>query len=244
MREAAAIVVLTDDARQIVMSRKEYQGAPVHVIPCSVNLSKFDFDQDAREAVRRELGVETGEVLLVYTGSTGAVYRTDQIFRVHATASSRGLKTRLLFLGKHDHSRLVREGQTHSAGLTPEDVLVRSVAHHEVSRYLSAADLGACFLVTSFSSLGVSATKVGEYLCCGLPVLANAGIGDIDNIIHEGDNGFVVRDFSDRSVEALVEAIPALMKTDRRAIRSRARELYDLERAIDRYEAIYQALKS
>jgi glycosyltransferase involved in cell wall biosynthesis len=242
LKEAAAIVVLTNDAKQVVLSRSEYSGAPVYVVPCSVDLKKFKYERQTRETIRLALGVAEDEILLVYAGSSGSVYRTDVIFMVHAAAKRKGHRIKLLLLGKHDAGKLYEGGRAISPDLRPDDVMTKLVPHGEVANYLSAADFGACFLATTFSSLGVSATKVGEYLCCGLPVLTNSGIGDILEIVINKENGFVLPDFSENNVEKLIDAMPSLLRADRSEIAHQARQIYDLEKALDVYDSIYGAM--
>ena len=47
-----------------------------------------------------------------------------------------------------------------------------------VPQYLGCADLGLALRQPNFSAHSVAPIKLGEYLMCGLPVVATAGIGD------------------------------------------------------------------
>jgi hypothetical protein len=49
-------------------------------------------------------------------------------------------------------------------------VVIRTFTPQEVPSNLAAADLGLCFYQDSFSNRAFQATKLGEYLLCGLAV--------------------------------------------------------------------------
>ena len=81
-------------------------------------------------------------------------------------------------------------------GVPKDAYLVRRVPHHEVPEYLRAADIALSFIKPSYSKLASSPTKIAEYLASGLPIICNAGIGDLDVLI-EGDRvGVLVREFN------------------------------------------------
>ena len=57
-------------------------------------------------------------------------------------------------------------------------VTTLTVPAQAVPQYLGCADLGLALRQPSFSMQAVAPIKLGEYLLCGLPVVATAGIGD------------------------------------------------------------------
>ena len=65
------------------------------------------------------------------------------------------------------------------AGLPEQSVIVRSVEALEVPSFIGAADLGLAFIDQSFAMQAVSPIKVGEYLLCGVPVLATRRVGEV-----------------------------------------------------------------
>ena len=92
--------------------------------------------------------------------------------------------------------------------------------------------------------MGSSAIKVAEYLACGLPVLVNAGLGDVASAVRELDAGHVLADYSDgelRTAAARVLELATSESASRNARRLAERD-YDLEKATDAYAAIYRRL--
>ena len=78
----------------------------------------------------------------------------------------------------------------------PADYVITRAKPDEVGRYLAGVDFALCFYQPKFSEIAASPTKVGEYLGAGLPVVATAGIGDLDALVEGHDVGVLVDDFS------------------------------------------------
>jgi hypothetical protein len=49
--------------------------------------------------------------------------------------------------------------------------------------------------------MACSPTKIAEYLAAGLPVISNAGIGDIDRTLCAGNVGLVLEEMNSRAYE-------------------------------------------
>lgn len=238
-RQAAAIVVLSEEAEQAVKTSSDFGGGRVSVIPCSVDITHFTPMPDKRDAMRQALGLDRSELVLAHLGSTGPVYRIDAAYRLLDRLKHLGYSCKLLLLGDHDISAHVRHACSIGCSVTDGDFRTRRVPHSEVPMHLSAADFGLTFCIQEFSSLGVSATKTGEYLACGLPVISNNGIGDIDKIIEGGLNGLVLKDFSDRQILAAATQIGNGNFDSAEEIRDRAAPLFNIDRAIDLYDDLY-----
>ncbi len=58
--------------------------------------------------------------------------------------------------------------------------------------YLRLMDLGLFFIKVCFSKKGASATKMGEFLATGIPVVINDGVGDSGRIVREHRAGVVL----------------------------------------------------
>ncbi|HEX8292532.1 MAG TPA: hypothetical protein VF570_12295, partial [Pyrinomonadaceae bacterium] len=101
------------------------------------------------------------------------------------------------------------------------------------------------FIRACYSKLSSSPTKIAEYLAAGLPVVTNAGIGDVDEVI-EGDRvGVVLRDFDDESFTRALAGVEALRAEGDLAGRARAsaERRFDIERVGGaKYRRLYRRL--
>ena len=123
--------------------------------------------------------------------------------------------------------------------------LVRRVPHCEVPEYLRAADIALSFIKPSYSKLASSPTKIAEYLASGLPIICNAGIGDLDELI-EGDRvGVLVREFNAGHYEHALRMVDGLILEGQVSSRCRASAAsrFDLESiGGERYCRLYHRL--
>lgn len=242
LERSTAIVVLTQDAKDVIAGHPNFGGSRIEVIPCSVNQEVFVPQRDERASQRAEYNIDPDDLVLAYLGSSGPLYCIDVVLKLMVRLKALGCPVRLLFLGEHKIADYV--SQANSLGLALKDADFRSykVPHHQVPLALSASDFGISLRIPTFSSLGVSATKVGEYLACGLPVITSKGIGDIEKIIEEGKSGVVLKDFSDDEIGRAARMIAAGKFSEIDQIREKARRIFDLDQASRQYDEIYRYL--
>jgi glycosyltransferase involved in cell wall biosynthesis len=239
-------VVLTERARQILFganSGSDLRGRPVEVIPCCIDPERFrQADEASRERLRRELKVEDRRVV-IYVGALGGWYLTDEMADFMATAHRQDAATYSVILSQSDPELIT--DRLHRRGVAEGDFLVRQVAPADVPRYIRAADIALSFIKSCYSKQSSSPTKIAEYLAGGLPIICNAGIGDVDEVIESDGVGFVIREFSEAAYLEALEAVEALRREGDLAERCRtsARRRFDLERVGGaRYRRLYQRL--
>lgn len=210
LKESDGFVVLTEKAREILFpgskeSGSDANGRPVEVIPCCVDIERFDAVTDTvRNEMRRKLGVE-GRKVLVYVGSFGGWYLTDEMFDLFAAARDADPNIFVMILTQRQADLATQRMLDNGFG--ENDFLVRTVSPVEIPGYLNAADLAVSFIKNCYSKQASSPTKNAEYLAAGLPVIANSGVGDVDSLIL-GDGVGVVIDTFDR--ESYLNAIAGL----------------------------------
>jgi glycosyltransferase involved in cell wall biosynthesis len=216
IRRSDAIVVLTENARQALATAR-----PMEVIPTCVDVDRF------AHATRADLGLG-GRVVFVYAGSLGGYYLTRETAELLEVARARDPRTFALVL-THSASEAISK-ELESRGFTRDDYHVIRVAPEEMPAYLAAADVGVAVIEPSFARRAMSPTKFAEYLAAGLPVIASAGIGDLDQHIEEGRVGALLRRHDRAAYAEALGAIEELRRDPALAERCRgvARARYDL----------------
>jgi glycosyltransferase involved in cell wall biosynthesis len=243
---ADAFVVLTEKAREILFPGRadaDEKGRPVEVIPCCVDFKRFRAaDETSRDELRRELGLE-GRRVVVYVGSFGGWYMAEETARFMALAHRQEPKTFALVLTQTPPEPIA--ARLRELGVPEDSFRVGRAAPSDVPKYLKASDIAVSFIRACYSKLSSSPTKIAEYLAAGLPVVANAGVGDVDEVI-EGDRvGVVLRDFDDESFTRALEEVEALRAEGDLAARAResAERRYDIERVGGaKYRRLYARL--
>jgi glycosyltransferase involved in cell wall biosynthesis len=107
-------------------------------------------------------------------------------------------------------------------GIPETSYLIRQVPPRDIPRYLRAADLAVSFIKPSYSKQASSPTKIAEYLASGLPVVCNAGVGDLDEIIEGDQVGSLVRGLDDGHYYRALSEVEELARDDGLASRCRA----------------------
>jgi glycosyltransferase involved in cell wall biosynthesis len=239
-------VVLTKKAREILFPGYDDSDAsdaatrPVEVIPCCVDMSRFDAaDRLSRDAVREELGV-VGRRVFAYVGALGGWYLTDETADVLAAAHREAASTFSLVLTQ-SRPEIIAD-VLRARGVADENFLIRKVSPAEVPRYLKAADVAVSFIKPCYSKLSSSPTKLAEYLASGLPVICNAGVGDVDELVEGERVGIILRELNEDAYRKALEEVEALRREGDFAERCRevAVRHFDLERVGgERYLRLY-----
>jgi glycosyltransferase involved in cell wall biosynthesis len=124
------------------------------------------------------------------------------------------------------------------------DYLVTRVSPSEIPEYLNASDVAISFVKSSFSTLSRSPTKIPEYLACGLPIIANAGVGDVDALISDNSVGRLIDGFTDNDYLIALDTIDSLGEDGDRC-REIARCKFDLTAVGgESYRRLYRNLLS
>ena len=242
LRGADHIVSLTEAGKAQLLTRPELAVAPppITVIPCCVDFSHFALaDATTRQAARDRLGLEADDPLLAYLGSLGSWYMLDEMLDFFTVYASRQPKARFLFVTA-DPPEPIRAAAL-ARGVDPEQLIIVAATRDEVPQLLAAADLGIFFIRPVFSKTASSPTKMGEMLAVGLPIVTNAGVGDVGPMVDDMGCGVAVERFDDASYAAALDRLLAVAGTPQQR-RQRALPWFDVVLGIERYDRAYRDL--
>lgn len=246
LRVSDAFVLLTEKARDIVFpgcSETDHLGRPIEVIPCCVDFERFQTaEQASRESLRAELKL-TGRRVIVYLGSFGGWYMTDEMTDFLAVAHNQDPDTFSMILTQSPREMVIE--RMSSRRIEQNNFSVAQVTPGEVPRYLRAADIAISFIKPCYSKQSSSPTKIAEYLASGLPVVCNTGVGDLDKLIEENRVGALLREFTPQAYLQALNEVDAMRGDETLAERLRgvARQEFDLVGVgRTRYRRLYRRL--
>jgi glycosyltransferase involved in cell wall biosynthesis len=222
--ESDSIVSLTHSARKHLEATANIANK-ITVIPCSVDLQLFDpsvIETEHKSKLRRELGIQPDDFVLTYLGSLGTWYMHAEMMDFFKHLKKLKPTAKFLILTPDIKSVAVAD-----------DVIARAVPRNEVPLYTSISNAAIFFIKPSFSKKASSATKMGEVMALGLPIVTNEGWGDID--FFTGVNDAIVL-WNEKAAGKIIGNF------DSQKIRACARKYLSLEKAIDAYAKIYQEL--
>jgi len=115
---------------------------------------------------------------------------------------------------------------------------------HRVHEALQAQTVSVMFFTEGLSKLGSSPTRMGEALGCGIPVVANAGVGDVARVITGYRVGVLVADAGEAAMTAALAELDALMQEPGLARRCRqaAEKLFSLRVGTEAYRTLYNEI--
>jgi glycosyltransferase involved in cell wall biosynthesis len=247
MTAADGFVVLTERAREILFPElsdtgRDSAGRPVEVIPCCVDLHRFEpANDDSRKELRGKLGIGN-RLAVAYIGSFGGWYMAEETADFFGALKNKKSDAFAMILTQSEPSMI--EPLLRKNGYSDGDFVIRRVSSEDIPRYLSAADSAVSFIKPCYSKQASSPTKNAEYLACGLPIAVNDGIGDTTELITADRTGVVVQEFTEAAYLQAVDELDKLME-DRESLgktcRESARRRFDLETVgAVRYNRLYR----
>ncbi len=205
---------------------------PTTVIPTCADLSRFKPQGDP----------DTG-LVLGYVGSVGTWYLFDQVLAAFRQLIELRPDARLLVINRNDHA-FVRE-RLQVGGVPKEAVEIAAATHAEVPAQMARMNAGIFFYKPCFSRTACAPTKLGEFLGCGIPCLANVGVGDMAEILEADGVGVAISNFEPAPVRAGLYRLLSMItepNTRERCIAS-AHARFSLDEGVRCYEAIYRSFE-
>jgi N-acetyl-alpha-D-glucosaminyl L-malate synthase BshA len=186
----------------------------------------------SRQQVRRDLGLDDGQVMVIHLSNLRPLKRVDLLLEVAARMRPRDA-FKLVILAGDDFAPFA--GDVQRLGLNDRVVVRERV--DDIEEYLQASDLGLFTSETESFCLAIL-----EVMWFASPSIAT-NVGGIPEVIEDNVTG-ILTPFGD--VDALVGAAEALIQDPARramfgqAAQQRARKYFSADVIIPRYEALYR----
>jgi D-inositol-3-phosphate glycosyltransferase len=185
-RECDRVIASTMRGQYFLNEKYQVPLEKIKVIPCGVNMETFQ-PMDKLKA-RKELGLRDGKIILF----VGRIERLKGINRlIQAMPYLKDHRPTLLIAGEDGN----RQGEINNLKILAAELAVADsvffpglIDYSRLPFYYNAADV--CVLPSYYESFGLVPL---ESLACGTPVITT-DVGDLRNIIHEGETGFILLD--------------------------------------------------
>lgn len=197
----SAVIVCAERERQYLTELYHADPDQVWVIPCGVNLDRFQpLDRDA---ARRRLGIGSEEKVILYVGRLDPLKGLEQLIEAFASLHEIPWRTLLIAGGSSDDPEALRLRTCAERFQAADRVLFAGrVPQSILPLYYSAADVAV--IPSRYESFGLVAL---EALACGTP-LAATRVGAMERLIPSPRFGRVVPDASPtRLARALQEVL-------------------------------------
>jgi glycosyltransferase involved in cell wall biosynthesis len=234
LKNAAVIVSLTEAA--VGYLEKEYPSElakqKLVVIPTCADLDRFFPD----------LGKKSDTPVYGCLGTVlSGWFRLDWLKIFFSELSSHDEKAKFEIISRDDPSEILKR-------FGHDEILISrlkifSMPSHDVHSAIQGQSASVMFYAGGeVSELGRSPTRMAEILGCGLPVIANPGVGDVAKIIEKYRVGVLVREGTREAMRRAINELDELWKDPALSTRCRqaAEEVFSLETGTQAYKEIYQ----
>lgn len=247
IQSAEKVVCLTHKAKEILarwyLHDVSHPERHFQVIPCCADFQHFDVSRLSYAdllAARQRAGVEPDDFVLLYLGSLGPDYLLPQLMALFRQVLAVRPSARFVFVSNNGQELV--NAECDAQGVARGKIRFLSADRKDIPALISIANLSAVFIRADLSKAGCSPTKLAELFACNVPVIANAGVGDMDAIVSLRKNGsIVVHDFAAATLRAAVEQVIEYQKATTVNIRENSRE-FALDEGVARYAAVYKEL--
>jgi glycosyltransferase involved in cell wall biosynthesis len=237
MRRAAGrlvdvFVAVSQPTAQVAVERRECRADRLRVVPNGIDLDRFRPDDDARRAIRRELGIPDGAFA---AGTVGRLWpEKGHAYLIRSLAPVLGDRFHLVITGEGPE----RERLTAQIAALPSPSSVHLTGNRrDVPRLLAALDV---FALTS-NSEGLPLV-IPEAMAAGLPVVATR-VGGIPQVVEEGTTGFLVEYGDEDGLRGRLVALDADRQLARQCGemgRERSLDRYSSRRMVSDYLTLYR----
>ena len=236
------VVVLTHKVVNEIIKLGATKKSNITVIPCCANYNHFHLSTETHKInARISLSIPADAFVLGYLGSTGKMYMLDKFFQLFVMATKNRTNCHALLITP-DTDRLKQLMNRHVTHNLLKHVHIKSATHDQVPTLLPAIDVMVSFILPSNARMGTSPTKMAESFASGIPVVANTGVGDVQQIVDLLDGGWVVDALSEDELMETVENLDIISAKGGKRLRDVSRPILGLDFAAKSYRSVYEKL--
>lgn len=234
LKSSAAIVTLTNASIPKIYDMCR-DIPPIHVIPTCVNHSNF--------LIKNKSSIKRSTIRIGYIGSLGTWYLLSEILDFYIILRKYCKDSELVFINQNDEYLITSE--IAKKNLQDANISIIKSEYLNVSNHINSFDFGLCFIKNSSSKIASFPTKFAEYLACGVPVIANPGVGDIQEIMQQNSIGFLLNKFDSDDYDSLCREIVNIYGTDNYTKMSLncvdvSKSLYNVDVGVKKYINCYE----
>lgn len=243
LNEADAIVSLTHTAAYEIASWKNFKGVPIDVIPCCADLTLFSaksIQLEQKQALRSELEINHDAFVLSYLGSLGTWYMLAEMLDFFKVLLEYKPNAVFLFITGDNPDEILRAAAERC--IVADRIVIKSSARTDVPLYASLSQISVFFIRPTSSKKASSPTKMGELMAGGIPLIVNAGVGDVEQIMKDGGNGRIIQNFTASEYHNVCRELDMILSENPERTALCAQKWYSLEQGIARYASIYNRI--
>lgn len=230
------IVVLTSKVKLKILMETSQLDKNISVIPCACDYNLFSLSPAPKN-------IKDETITLGYLGSIGPAYRFDFFLDILSYCIKQNFPIKALVVTNNLREANFQISNYKESGLS-NFISIKQTSREKIPSFIHKMDYLLSFYKNFRSIKGTSPVKISEALACGVPIIANSGIGDIEIILKELNAGIVISDYSQQGLNEAFLQITSKNNFNRERIRESSRKFFDLDEANLKYKEAYMRLSN
>lgn len=212
------ITAVSEALKEYLITSYSIKPYKIIITPCLAG-SDFQYNESVRDEIRKEFNLSSDDLLIVFSSGGTANWQNNEPL---TWLAGKGFK--VLNLSKREISH--------------KNIINKFVNYSEMPAYLNAADAAIIWRDKSIVNKVASPVKFSEYICCGLPVIANKNVNMINEYIKTHGCGLLIDGFE----EADSNRINELKRMDRKNISDTGILNFGIDAIADKYISSYTSM--
>jgi hypothetical protein len=243
-KSANAVVSLTHAGKKIIEKWPYMQSIKtnISVIPCCADFNHFTkerIDTTVKEQLKQELKIGPNDFIISYLGSIGSWYMLPEMLDFFKVFLKNKPESKMLFISRDNPEMIYKEAN--EKNIERDKIIIRGATRELVPTLLSLSNVSLFFIKPVYSKQASSPTKLAEILGMEIPVIANAGVGDVDELFNKYFPDMLVKEFNESSYQTTIDNF-LNKKIDKAGLREISKKYFSLEDGITTYAQIYDQL--
>ncbi len=233
---SSGTVILSKIGKQTIEQNQLFKGGDelsnIEIIPTCVDLDRFSFHKRS---------YNMNQITIGYVGTAVGWYDFDKTMLTLAKIITQINTVKLVVFNSDHHNQhsYIRK-KLKEYNIDPVRVTIEKVSFNDMPIRLKEIDIALFYIHPFFSKRASAATKLGELLASGIPVLTNKDVGDHEYYINTYKVGKIV-DFENLDNYDFRKELEEL-NNEKTALRCRslAEKYFSLDKGVSNYIKIYE----
>lgn len=228
-------IVLTYQAKKIIIDQYKLDPQKIKVIPCVTDYKEF-FPISEKKILfqKKKLNLENS-FIIGYFGSLNSLYMPEKIYQFFQKVKLKSKKNIKLLICSTDLNKL----NDYPMLLNDKDIIIKNVNPDKVNLHINLCNITLCFVKNTYAMKAASPTKIAQSLACGVPIICNSGIGDLDITIPNIAKNAIFNVNNEFEMSKTIDEILKTDYSDKQLIIYNSKKFYDLNLAKVVYKQIY-----
>ena len=231
-------ISLTENGKKVILSWNLPNQSKIKVIPCCTDENLFKTKNI--QNLRAELGFNKDDFIISYVGSIGTWYMLDEMLDFFKCLQIKKTNAKFFFITKDDPQLILEKVK--SKRIEISNIKIQPSSREMMPSYIAVSNFSIFFILPVFSKKASSPTKMGEIMNLGIPIICNSGVGDVDKIMEKSMPELLVKEFSNKEYERVIDLITNNYKPNQKTIIETSHSYYSLEKGIEKYKEVYKEI--